>query len=473
MEKDKEEDIIDDVFKCDILSQNEIDQLLTAFSTPSEEGEEDAYNSFYKNVRKIKIYDFKRLDKFSKEQIRSITMIHETFVRKATEYLSRQFRKDVHCHVASVDQLSYEEFICSIPIPTLLGIINMEETGGTACIEIDPSVYSAMLNKIFGGPGDINGFVHRKDITLTALENFTMQKPVIGLLECFRSAWEPFAVIKPKLSHIETNPTFVQLVPPNEMVILIDIEIEFCGVEGMINICIPYLSLESILDELTRKNWYSTGGTSKQRQRINPESLRNVKMSANAILFEKEILYSELSEWKPGTIIYPYENLDPNQYTLCIDGIQLFTARILKTNPVFNKKIIIEKQCDFKEVGIMKKNVNYATAKNREEAMGQMKIQCIVELGRTELTMEELLSMSEGRILTLEKLAGEPIDIFANNVLVAHGEVVVIDENLGVRVTNCVMGKTSESNPIKQQDESSGENPDEDPFYLGPLCTIR
>ena len=116
----------------DVLSQDEIDQLLNAINTG--QSETDDYKAV-SDTRKIKIYDFKRPDKFSKEQIRTVQIMHETFARLTTTSLSAQLRSLVHVHVATVDQLTYEEFIRSIPTPTTLAVINMDPLKGNAVLE--------------------------------------------------------------------------------------------------------------------------------------------------------------------------------------------------------------------------------------------------------------------------------------------------------------------------------------------------
>ncbi len=147
----------------EVLSQDEIDQLLTAISAGDTETEDFRPVN---DTRKIKIYDFKRPDKFSKEQIRTVSIMHETFARLTTTALSAQLRSMAHVHVASVDQLTYEEFIRSIPTPTTLAVINMDPLKGNAILEIDPSVTFSIIDRLFGGTGqgtkvqrDLNGLV--------------------------------------------------------------------------------------------------------------------------------------------------------------------------------------------------------------------------------------------------------------------------------------------------------------------------
>ena len=135
----------------EVLSQDEIDQLLTAISTGDMDSEDTQHVADRKN---IKIYDFKRPDKFSKEQIGTVSIMHEAFARLTTTSLSAQLRSLVHVHVASVDQLTYEEFIRSIPSPTALAVINMDPLKGSAILEIDPAITFTIIDRLFGGTGE-------------------------------------------------------------------------------------------------------------------------------------------------------------------------------------------------------------------------------------------------------------------------------------------------------------------------------
>ena len=220
----------------EVLSQDEIDQLLNAIAsgdTASEEYKPPADN------RKIKMYDFKRPDKFSKEQIRTVQIMHETFARLTTTALSANLRSMVHVHVASVDQLTYEEFIRSLPSPTALAIINMDPLKGSAILEIDPAITFSIIERLFGGPGDGTKGQHE----LTDIEQSVMEGIIVRILGNVREAWAQVIDLRPRLGQIDTNPTFAQIVAPNEMVILVTLETKVGEVEGMMNFCIPYLTI--------------------------------------------------------------------------------------------------------------------------------------------------------------------------------------------------------------------------------------
>jgi len=235
----------------EVLSQDEIDQLLTAISSGDVETDELSQPT---ESRKIKIYDFKRPDKFSKEQIRTVSIMHETFARLTTTALSAQLRSLVQVHVASVDQLTYEEFIRSIPNPTTLGVINMDPLKGSAILEVDPAITFAIIDRLFGGQGE--GTKVSRD--LTDIETTVMEGIIVRILGNMREAWSQVIDLRPRLGQIETNPQFAQIVPPSEMVVLVTLETKVGEVEGMMNFCIPYLTIEPIISKLSAQYWYSS-----------------------------------------------------------------------------------------------------------------------------------------------------------------------------------------------------------------------
>ena len=261
----------------EVLSQDEIDQLLQAIS--SGDSETDDFKPV-SDTRKIKIYDFKRPDKFSKEQIRTVSIMHETFARLTTTSLSAQLRSLVHVHVASVDQLTYEEFIRSIPTPTTLAVINMDPLKGNAVLEIDPAITFSMIDRLFGGTGQ--GAKVSRD--LTDIEQSVMEGIIVRILANMREAWTQVIDLRPRLGQIETNPQFAQIVPPSEMVVLVTLETKVGEEEGMMNFCIPYLTIEPIISKLSSQFWFSSVRRSSTTQYLGTlkEKLSDVDMDVVA-----------------------------------------------------------------------------------------------------------------------------------------------------------------------------------------------
>ncbi len=234
-----------------MLSQSEIDDLLSALSTGVVSAEEIKDEQ---KQRKIKVYDFKRPDKFSKDQIRTLYMLHENFARLMNTYLSAHLRTIVHIDVASVDQLTYEEFIRSLPSPSVIGVFQMQPLKGNAILELNPNVIFSIIDRLFGGPG----LPPAKTRSLTDIEEAIIKRVINKTLECFSEAWKQVVAIDPKLEVIESNPQFTQIVPPNDMVVIITLHVKIGQVEGLVNICIPYLVLEPIMSKLTTTYWVAS-----------------------------------------------------------------------------------------------------------------------------------------------------------------------------------------------------------------------
>lgn len=274
----------------EVLSQDEIDQLLSAISSGEVEPQEVQQAT---DQKKIKIYDFKRPDKFSKDHIRTISIMHETFSRLTTTSLSAQLRSLVQVHVASVDQLTYEEFIRSIPNPTTLAVINMDPLKGSAILEIDPAVTYSIIDRLFGGQGEGTKFSRE----LTEIEQSVMENIIVRVLGNMREAWSTVIDLRPRLGNMETNPQFAQIVPPTEMVVLVTLETKVGEVEGMMNFCIPYLTIEPIISKLSAQYWYSSvrrGATTENltilRDRLSTIAVNMVTEIGSMNLTVREVL---------------------------------------------------------------------------------------------------------------------------------------------------------------------------------------
>ena len=280
------------------LSQDEIDQLLTAISSGDIDTEDVAPQQ---DPRKIKIYDFKRPDKFSKEQIRTVSIMHETFARLTTTSLSAQLRSLAQVHVASVDQLTYEEFIRSIPNPTTLAIINMDPLKGSAILEIDPAITFSIIDRLFGGQGE--GAKVTRD--LTDIEQSVMEGIIVRILGNMRDAWTQVIDLRPRLGQIETNPQFAQIVPPTEMVVLVTLETKVGEVEGMMNFCIPYLTIEPIIGKLSAQYMYSAirRGTTTENLNTLRERLASISVDVVAEVGRMELTMREVLSLRLGDVI--------------------------------------------------------------------------------------------------------------------------------------------------------------------------
>lgn len=232
----------------DVLSQSEIDALLSAINTGEMNADELKKEE---TTKKEKTYDFKRALRFSKDQIRSLTRIHENFARLLTSYFSAQLRTYVQITVTSVDQLPYEEFIRSIPSMTILNIFEAQPLEGRMFIEVNPNIGYAMLDRMLGGMGlGLN-----KIDNLTEIETKLMRELFSQTLSPFKDAWQSITDIEPEMLEFETNPQFLQMVSPNETVIVITLSTQIGESTGMINICLPHVALEPVIEKLSIHYW--------------------------------------------------------------------------------------------------------------------------------------------------------------------------------------------------------------------------
>jgi flagellar motor switch protein FliM len=327
----------------EVLSQEEIDQLLTAINAGEAEPEDFKPAA---DTRKIKIYDFKRPDKFSKEQIRTVSIMHETFARLTTTSLSANLRSMVHVHVASVDQLTYEEFIRSIPTPTTLAIINMDPLKGNAILEIDPAVTFSIIDRLFGGTGEGTKAQHE----LTDIEQSVMEGIIVRILGNMREAWAQVIDLRPRLGQIDTNPQFAQIVPPTEMVVLVTLETKVGEVEGMMNFCIPYLTIEPIIGKLSAQYWYSSvrRGTTTENLNILKEKLSNVDVNVVAEIGKIQIPVRDVLSLRVNDVIRLYNVRVGDPMTLNIGNKKKFLCR----PGVIGKKMavqIVKKMAEFEQ----------------------------------------------------------------------------------------------------------------------------
>lgn len=317
----------------EVLSQDEIDQLLTAISA----GDTDTEDFRPVNdTRKIKIYDFKRPDKFSKEQIRTVSIMHETFARLTTTALSAQLRSMAHVHVASVDQLTYEEFIRSIPTPTTLAVINMDPLKGNAILEIDPSVTFSIIDRLFGGTGQ--GTKVQRD--LTDIESSVMEGIIVRILANMREAWTQVIDLRPRLGQIETNPQFAQIVPPSEMVVLVTLETKVGEEEGMMNFCIPYITIEPIISKLSSQFWFSSVRRSSTTQYMGvlKEKLSTVEMDVVAEIGTINLSVRDVLNLRVGDVVRLSNVRVGDPFTLSVGSKKKFLCQA----GVIGKKVAVQ-----------------------------------------------------------------------------------------------------------------------------------
>ena len=287
---------------ADILTQDEVDALLNAVSSgdvPTTQ-KQDIVNAS-PNLRDAVSYDFKRPEMVSKDQMRTIQMVHENFARYLSNFLSAYLRTVVDANILAVDQLTFGEFVMSLPNPTNMNIIDLEPLEGRGVFEVNPVLVFAIVDRLLGGAG----------ATMEEIRVFTdIEQSVIGnvvgkALQGLSEAWASVAEINFSSNEREMNPQFCQILAANETVISVTLEVTFKDVTGIISICIPFIALEPIVDKLSARHVYGVGQKElDERQKSNlKETLNIVSVKVSFEVGRTTLRIKELLDLQPNDIV--------------------------------------------------------------------------------------------------------------------------------------------------------------------------
>lgn len=297
----------------EILSQEEIEALLASLTGAEEAAPAAAAGvpsapasagGLGKADRRApiayEVYDFRRPDKFSKDQLRTMQMLHETFARLFSSNLAAYLRAPVHIDLISVEQIPYDEYIRAIT-SSLINIFSMQPLSGQALLEIEFDVVISMIDRLLGGPGTV---VKRAQTALTDIERPLVENVVDRALGSLRTAWEGIVSFTPVREGMETSAQFVQIVPPNDIVVSILFEIRVGETHGAMSLCIPYLVLKPVLSKLSAQRWFSgSKRTSSQYTALLAQQIQQTRVPLIAVLGSARLMLRQVLELKEGDVI--------------------------------------------------------------------------------------------------------------------------------------------------------------------------
>ncbi len=303
----------------EVLSQNEIDSLLAALST----GELDVDEMQGKEDKQVKNYDFKRPAKFSKEHLRTLEIIYEHYGRLLATTLPVYLRKNIQVTVASSETVTFSEFTNALSNPVILGIINFQPLGGNIILDLAANLGFAMIDRMLGG----KGVPLEKNRDFSDIEMSIIEKILIISLQMMREPWKNVLDISPILERIETNPQFAQVIAPNEMIAIVTLNMKIGDVEGFMNVCLPYFTLESVMDKLNTKYWFSTmQDTNTEDYQMYIESLiKRVDVPLKVVMGNSKISVCDFINLQVGDIIRLDTNVD-SELDVYVGNIKKFTA---------------------------------------------------------------------------------------------------------------------------------------------------
>ena len=312
----------------EVLSQSEIDNLLAALST----GELDVDNMQSGDEKQVKNYDFSRPTKFSKEHLRTLEIIYEHYGRLVSTNLPVYLRKNVQVTVASSETVTFSEFTNALPNPSILGIINFAPLNGTIIIDLATNLAYAMLDRMLGGMG----IPLEKKREFSDIELSIIQKILVMLTQLLREPWKNVLDISPLLNRVETNPQFAQVIAPNDMIAIVTLNIKIGEVEGFINFCLPFFTLEEVMDRLNTKYWFAS---MQENHDENYEDyietlVRKVDVPIKAVLGKSLISVSDFLNLQVGDCIRLDAKVEDDM-DIYVGNIRKFTALPGSNNDVY------------------------------------------------------------------------------------------------------------------------------------------
>ncbi len=336
----------------DVLSQSEVESLLAALD-PGMQPQQHSSSTMRDDFNaQISVYDFKRPERVSKEQMRAFQALHDGFSREFGAALSGMLRAIVEVKLISVDQLTYSEFVFSLENPTCFNLLYSEGLEGHIILDLNPSIIYPIVDRLLGG-----GKAASQDLPqrpLTEIELQLVSRITKQAIQGLESAWSNICQLKLKVSQIESNPQLVQIVPPNEVIVLISFEISMGDIRGIMNLCIPFNTIEPLAGKLSSDSWstYSKKGVDA-RQIANLETgVSHAAVEVVVHLAQAKLTAKELAQLAVGDVILTESSPQKGAQVL-VEGTPLFTAfpgvlkghkAIRMAQPITKPREVIEKK---------------------------------------------------------------------------------------------------------------------------------
>jgi flagellar motor switch protein FliM len=305
-----------------ILSQDEIDALLTTVTTGDAGVEADSYEDA--KLRSVVAYDFKHPNRVSKDQIRTLENMHDNFAGHFASALSAVLRSIVEVDLVSVDQITYSEFIMSLVAPSCTYTYTAAPLEAVSLVDMNPTLTFSLIDRMFGGHGKIL----ESERELTGIERSLMGRLVQRLYKELTRSWEHLVQIDIEQVSFETNPQFIQIVPPGETVVVISFQVKLFQATGLLTICYPYVALEPVMPKLSAQNWIDATKkkTQEKDREVNAHNLASVEADVSAILLETDLRMKDFLRLKVGDII-PSEMKISETVSIEVSDQKKFTAR--------------------------------------------------------------------------------------------------------------------------------------------------
>lgn len=315
----------------DTLDQSDIDALLN--SVGDDDGAEtSAEAQIFSRHRspnddvEIKDYDFKRPERISKDQMRALQTLHDSFARNFSAQMSGFLRTIVEVRIATAEQMTYSEFIAGLPNPTNFNLIESDELDGQVCLELSPLIIYPIIDRLLGG-NNADLFIPQRPMTL--IETRLIRRILQRGMQALSEAWEGVKPMNFILGEMESNPQIMQIVPPNEVVVVISFEIKMANRAGTMSLCFPFNVIEPLIEDISEQNWFSSAKQAERDRHRKSLSRRltHVQVELSGVLAETRLTMEEFRALEVGDVIVT-EKRAAEPAVLMAEGRPKFTASI-------------------------------------------------------------------------------------------------------------------------------------------------
>lgn len=250
-------------------------------------------------------------------------IIFEHYGRLLSTNLPAYLRKTIQVEVMNSEAVTYSEFSNSMSNPVLLGIVNFAPMPGSIIIDLASNLGYAMVDRMLGGAG----VPLERTRDFSEIELLIIERIMNVCINLLREPWENVEEIHPRLERIETNSQFAQFISPSEMIAIITINIKIGDVEGLMNICLPYMTLEDVMDKLNTKYWFSTMQARGEQEytEVIESILHKAPMPVKAVLGKSVISVNDFINLQVGDIIRLDRKVE-DELDIYVGNIKKFTA---------------------------------------------------------------------------------------------------------------------------------------------------
>lgn len=305
---------------ANVLSQSEIDELLSALTSGKDAPEEEPQQL----EEEVKQYDFRTANKFSKDQMRTLNFIYDNYAGRLSTLLSANLRTTCEVEVISVEEQTFSEFSNSMPSPVIVSLISMRPLKGPVLMEIMPSIAYEIVNRLLGGTYKDQSM----DKMFTEIELSILELILKKMIEPMREAWNKIIKLDTVLERIETSPQYVQIVSANEPIAIITMNIKIGETSDIVNLCIPHMVVQPILKQLVIKSWYTEQKSTKcipgHKEKLS-NKLSLIKLNLIGVLDDTYATVQEIMSTQVGDVIRIDHNIN-KPVTLKVEHIPKFNG---------------------------------------------------------------------------------------------------------------------------------------------------